>query len=403
MKLIVKCLVILSCSSASVTWAAWAEDIYASKYLDIRFSKASIAIITARDAYLFDRKVGLGRPHNGALTSDFLPSAARKKIESVRIEGEGENSYRDSELWDQWISTNGIVFQTQNGYCGESAEIYHRLLYGSSNIKINKKKCSSADSSSPRICLSNLEIETHLPGCESISDIAVVGDQVWLGSYEQHEGGDGEGSGARVISLKSNKLLASFSTKRKSMAGNVMALNYDSQTGKLVALKKSAAGRVDGGKLKSQLKNELADGFVRVIRHDPVSKDVWILTKSALHRVNNHKIIDRWYLSEQFNADGDVTLLATLKSQKSNPWAIMARDTKLAETRPIWRQLQQAPNLAKRITYAYDDDGKYFKVDGKRMSSYETVEDKQTTMLMWDFKTSQPGFAQELINRLSKK
>jgi hypothetical protein len=155
--------------------------------------------------------------------------------------------------------------------------------------------------------------------------------------------------------------------------------------------------------LKAQLKNELADGFVRVIRHDPITKDVWILTKSALHRVNNHKIIDRWYLSEQFNADGDATLLGTLKSQKSNPWAIMARHTKLVETRTIWRQLQQAPKIAKRITYAYDDDGKYFKIDGKRMSSYEVVEDKHTTMLMWDYKTSQPGFAQELINRLSKK
>jgi hypothetical protein len=206
---------------------------------------------------------------------------------------------------------------------------------------------------------------TYLPRCETISAIDVIGDHLWLGSNEQYEYGDGAGSGVRVISLKSKKLLAAFSPKQKSMAGYVMPLNFDAATGKLSAVKKAAAGRANGGKMIAQSKGLLADGYVIFIRYDPVTKDVWVLTQTALHRISNEKVVERWYFSEQFNTDGQVTLLASLKPKNSNPWAIMARHTKLMDTKPIWKQLQQNPNMAKRVTYEYDELGDHFRVDGQ--------------------------------------
>ena len=139
-----------------------------------------------------------------------------------------------------------------------------------------------------------------------------------------------------------------------------------------------------------QSRGQLADGFVHFIRHDPATRDVWVLTQTALHRISNEKVIARWYSSEQFNPDGQVTLLAGSKPKKSNPWAILARHTKLMDTKPIWKQLSQSPMLAKRLTHAYDDEGKYFSIDGNQLSN----------MVMWDYDPSSSEAAQELINRL---
>jgi hypothetical protein len=364
MKLAVRCALILSWAISSLAWAAWAEDIYAPKYLDIRFSQTSVALITERAAYLFDRKVGLGHPYIGPLSNNFLPSTARQKLDSIRVNSKTTDGL--DTHWDQWKTAKGLVFLTTDGYCDEGAEIYHGLRYKGNDI------------------------DTELPACESISDIEVIGDQLWLGSYESFEGGSGAGSGVRVISLKSKQLIAAFSPKQKSMMGSVTALNFDAETGTLSVVKKAAAGRVNGGKMVAESKGLLADGYVLFIRHDPVTNDVLVLTKTALHRIINGKVTERWYLSEQFNSDGQVTLLASLKPQKSNPWAIMARHTKLIDTKPIWKQLQQSPKLVKRLTYAYDDEGKYFSIDGKQLSD----------MVMWDYDPSSTEAAQELINRL---
>lgn len=116
---------------------------------------------------------------------------------------------------------------------------------------------------------------------------------------------------------------------------------------------------------KLDLATLISARYVLFIRHDPVTNDVLVLTKTALHRISKGKVTERWYLSEQFNPDGQVTLLASLKPKKSNPWAIMARHTKLMDTKPIWKQLQEAPNMAKRVAYEYDDLGDHFRIDGK--------------------------------------
>lgn len=399
MKLGVKYIVILSWAIPSLVWAAWAEDIYAPKYSDVRFSRTSVAVITERAAYVFDRKVGLGKPFIGALANDFLPSTALQKLDTLRI----SNEKSDDTTWDQWQTAKGIVFQTTYGYCDEGAETYHGLRYVDKPIKKDASGCHPAHTASSQTCLGNVEINTHFPACESISDIEVIDDQLWLGSYESFEGGSGAGSGVRVISLKTKQLIAAFSPKQKSMVGSLTALNFDAATGKLSIVKKAAAGRANGAKLISESKGQLADGYVLFIRHDPMTNDVWVLTKTALHRISKEKINTRWYLSEQFNTEGRVTLLASLKPQKSNPWAIMARYTKLLDTKAIWKQLQQSPKLAKKLTYAYDDEGKFFSIGGKRLEAYATVENNQTTMLMWDYDLSRADYAQELINRLNSK
>lgn len=399
MKLALKCVFLLSLVLGSSAYTAVAEDISTPKYIDIRFSQHSIALITERAAYSFDRKVGLGHPLTGELPNNFQISTARQKLDSIRVNSKTTDS--QDTLWDQWETADGHVLQTTDGYCGEGAEIYHDLRYMGKPKKMDSLSCKPAHSISLPTCLGKVEIDTNLPGCESISDFEVIGDQLWLGSYEQHEYVFGAGSGVRVISLKSKKLIAAFSPKRKSMDGYVMPLNFDAQTGKLSAVKKAAVGRANGGKIIAQSKGLLADGYVIFIRHDTVTNDVWVLTQTALHRISNEKVVERWYISEQFNTDGQVTLLASLKPKNSNPWAIMARETKLIDAKPIWKQLKESPNLAKRLTYEYDHEGNFFRIDRKPISGYD--EKGELIVRTWEYERASVEAAQQIINRLKTK
>lgn len=379
MKITIKYAFILSWTIVTLAQAGVAADISTPTYSDIRFSKNSVALITERGTYSFSRKMGLAKPISGDLPIEFLRSTKLENLPPKEVKQSNSDDRGDSIWLMPWKTSQGFEFQTVGAYCGEGSEDYHSLLYRGK------------------------EIATYLPGCESISAIEVINSHLWLGSFEQYEYGDGAGSGVRVISLKSKKLIAAFSPKQKSMAGYVMPLNFDAATGMLSVVKKAAAGRANDGKMIAKSKGLLADGYVVFIRHDSVTNDVWVLTQSALHRISNEKVITRWYLSEQFNMDGQVTLLGSRKPQKSNAWAILARHTKLLDTKPLWKQLRQSPRMAGRVTYEYDEEGNYFSVDGKRMEAYATTENKQTTMLMWDFNLSRTEFAQELITRLNNK
>jgi hypothetical protein len=391
MKFAVKFVFISIWIHATSAFAAIAEDISRPAIKDLIFSYHSIAVVTERESYIFDRKyeptkphpsgyglerpnsgIGVARRHSGALGKDFLHGTETKK--------------QMETLWDpvstvhvtNWVTESGAKFSSIDGYCGEGQDDYHLLSF---NLR---------------------ELNTHLPGCESISDLMLLDDQLWLGSYEQHEMSSGGGSGVRVVSLRTKKLIAAYSPNQKSMTGYVTPLNFDAASGKLTAVKKSAAGRINSGRIIVQSHGQLADGFVKFIRRDVTTpNDVWVLTETALHRIVHGKVKERWYLSEQFNSEGQVTLFADLKPQRSNPWAILARETKLMNTFPIWKQLQQSPKLAKRLTYQYEDEGHFFRIDGNRISGYD---DKgEVIVKTWEYDRGSSEVAQQIINRLKSK
>lgn len=328
MKLIVKCLLALTVGVALIAEAGVAADVSTPAYRDIRFSKNSVALITERGAYSFDRQMKEGKPISGTLPNAFFPSTNPKKLD-----GQAEIN--------TWKTANGIEFQTIDAYCGEGAEMYHSLLYRGKRMA------------------------TYLPRCESINALEVVDGHLWLGSYEQYEYGRGQGLGVRIISLETKKLLAAFSPSEKSLFRCSETTGRDEKTKQIKTERKCYDNRAGGGRLVEKSLGLLAHGSMLHIRHDPFSKDVWILTETALHRVSNMKAISRWYLSEQFNSDGQVTLQASLKPQKSNPWAMLVRHTKLKDSKSIWSQLKLMPQLAKRLTYEYDELGDHFKLDGK--------------------------------------
>ena len=196
--------------------------------------------------------MGLAKPISGDFSTAFLPSIKPENSPPIEIKQSNTDQQVDSIWLTPWKPSLRYEFQTVGAYCGEGSEDYPSLLYRGK------------------------EMATYLPRCETISALDVIGDHLWLGSYEQYEYGYGAGSGVRVISLKSKKLIAAFSPKQKSMAGYVMPLNFDAATGKLSAVKKAAAGRANGGKMIAQSKGLLADGYVIFIRYDPVTKDVWV-------------------------------------------------------------------------------------------------------------------------------
>ena len=391
MKLAIKYIAILCWTLSTFAQAGVAEDISRPVFTDMRFSYDSVALITDNRAYIFSSHAGLAggvekgfsgglkdgiavgfaRPTKGKLGNEFHAVFNKTKTESESLKGYFGG---DDVTVLNWVSEHGLKFQAVGGYCGEGVDHHHALFF---QLK---------------------ELNTYLPGCETISELSVIydfeqkSDELWLGSYEQYEYGDGAGSGVRVISLKSKKLVAAFSPKQKSMDGYVIPLNFDASSGKLMLIEKSAAGRAASGsenarKLIARSKGQLADGYVKFIRTGAGnSSAVWVLTDTALHQISDKKVIGQWHLSEQFNAEGDLTLLASLKPVKSDPWAILLRHTKVLDTKSIWQQLQKSPKLAKRLTYAYDEEGNYFSIDGKQLGAYNTLE-----------------YPQDLINRLKTK
>ena len=173
-------------------------------------------------------------------------------------------------------------------------------------------------------------VPTHLPPCDTISALEIVQNQLWLGSFYQGELSRGPGSGVRASTLKSGKLIAAF------------------KPGK-----------------------DLADGYVQLIQQDPSTGDMWIATNTALHRVRHSKVVERWYVSDQFTGGGLITYYLGRKLPQSNPWAILVRITGGTDSRAVWHKLQRQPRLAARLHFAYDEDGKFFSLDGVRPGSQE--------------------------------
>lgn len=367
MKLLRLIAIITAWLYCSIAQAGVATDISNPAIKDLLFSYREIALVTDRATYVFDKGFlpkridasgrieqpfsisPFARVHIGALGKEFYGAQTSQEAETFALHDRGPSA-SGAVHWKMtnYSGDNKPKFSTLSGYCGEGLEQYHKLF------------------------LNFRELNTFLPGCESISDMLLLNfDQLWLGSYEQHEYSNGPGSGVRVISLKPYKLLAAFSPATKSISGHVMALNFNSHTGKLSKVEKAAAGRAKGGKIIADSRGQLADGYVRFIRNDSGFDFVWVLTETALHQIKDLKVIARRYLSEQFNNEGQVTLFASSKPQSSNPWAILARHTKLVDTKYLWSQLQQNPKVAKRLTYEYDELGDHFRIDGKLFNESE--------------------------------
>lgn len=206
-------------------------------------------------------------------------------------------------IGDRWTLPDGTVFQSQPGYCDEGAE---DALQFSKNGR---------------------PLETLFDKCDRVSSLAVVKRQLWLGSVSPGEWGDGPGIGVNVFSLRSGRFLKQFLAKE-----------------------------------------DLADGFVQLIQVDPITNDVWIATRTALHRVHRLKVVERWYVSEQFLANGKATYEFSSKPRRSSPWAIFARSTGIAEpNNTIWQHLQAQPKLLSRLSFAYDEEGYFFSVDGLKL------------------------------------
>ncbi len=178
-------------------------------------------------------------------------------------------------------------------------------------------------------------LETFLDKCDRVSALAVVNRQLWLGSVSPGEWGDGPGTGVHVLSLHKGRLLVQMLPKM-----------------------------------------DLADGFVQFIQGDPIRNDVWIATRTALHRIHQFKVVSRWYVSEQFSSSGKVTYEFSFKPRQSSPWAIFARATGITEpTNPVWKQLQDQPKLLDRLRFAYDEEGFFFSVDGLKLELIDQPDD----------------------------
>lgn len=169
-------------------------------------------------------------------------------------------------------------------------------------------------------------VETFLGNCDRVSSIAVRDQQLWLGSVSPGEWGDGPGSGVTVLSLQTDELIAQILPKR-----------------------------------------DLAEGFVQLVQVDPVTNDVWIATRTALHRIHRLKVVDRWYVSEQFSATGKATYELSAKRRASSPWAIWARATGIINPDELWKRMRAQPKLRDRLRFAYDEEGYFFSVDGSKL------------------------------------
>lgn len=186
--------------------------------------------------------------------------------------------------------------------------------------------CYEGEDQSLQVSRSGKPLETYLSTCDAVSAVALVKHHLWLGSVSPGYY-DGPGSGVRVVSLRNGDLLAQFWPKK-----------------------------------------DLADGLVRTIQADPFGNDIWIASETALHRVHQFKVVERWYWSEQFSPVGKLSYELDSKRKKSATWAVWARATGLADEHLVWNQLQRQPKMHQRLRYAYDEDGYFFSVDGVHLT-----------------------------------
>ena len=92
-----------------------------------------------------------------------------------------------------------------------------------------------------------------------------------------------------------------------------------------------------------------------------------MVTESGIHKVKNAKVIEKWYLSEQFNKQGQAVLYASHKPKKSNPWALLFREAGIEDTRSFWAEVNSYHGVRDRLNYMYDEEGYHFRIDGLKM------------------------------------
>jgi hypothetical protein len=241
---------------------------------NVIFSKTSVGFISIDQRYfILDRVSRSFKQVKEHFFYQQFPDRDAKKIAEVIKKGEHPSTVI-------LRASNGMEFKTENAYCAEGTVRHHKLW------------------------MHDRLIAEQVRPCVSISSVEIVGDQLWLGTRYDGEGGDYPARGIVIQSLQEGKLINKIDT-RHGLTGNL----------------------------------------VRVIRIDPYGKNVWVVTHQGFNEIDRVlKVVDKQYFCEDFiPTTGESAVLLSPVLKPSNPFAVISRVLAVQNAKGFYEAVKRIP------------------------------------------------------------
>ena len=145
-----------------------------------------------------------------------------------------------------------------------------------------------------------------LKHCTSVAAIEIIGTQVWFGTVQPYEGGEGGAEGIVVQALDKNRKVTSITAKS----------------------------------------GLTTDGPIYQLRDDPFTKTVWVATDRGLNQVDRQfRVVWGRYWYEDFEPSSGSSRTQLIKTQKqSNAFAVLGRKLGVQDWQAYRQVVQQIPS-----------------------------------------------------------
>lgn len=251
---------------------------------NILFSKDAVGFIASDKRYfVFDRgSKEFHQVDESRMKETFPGPAPLSPSEVIQNNGIGSTVLLRT--------SGGKAYRTTNAYCDEGEESYHDLS------------------------LDDIALEDAVLPCVSISAIEKVGDQLWLGTRYDGEGGESPAEGIIVQAAKKGTLIKKI--------GSEQGLTGD---------------------------------LIRVIRSDPFGPTVWVATQWGLNQLDrNLNIVQSGFFDEDFDpATGRSTVFLSPVLKESNPFVVLQRQLEIRETKNFYEAVKKIPPEVEREVSVY--------------------------------------------------
>lgn len=188
-------------------------------------------------------------------------------------------------------TTGGEQFEQTRGACSEGAAEAHVLRYQQRRFPDVLKTCST------------------------VTAVEIIGSQVWFGTAEFSEWGDGKAEGIVVQALHKREKIQSITAK-----------------------------------------SGLTGGVIRMLREDPVTKTVWVATERGLNQIDRRfRVMWSGYWYEELESSShklQTRLSATPKV--SDPFAVMGRELGVEDWAAFSEAIEHVSSAERNKLRLYD-------------------------------------------------
>lgn len=238
------------------------------------------------------------------------------------------------------------------------------LLRASNGMEFKAKNayCSEGEDIHHELWMQEKVVVDQAEPCSSISTVEIVGNQLWLGTRYDGEYGDYPAQGVIIQSLREGNIIEKI--------GNTEGLTGD---------------------------------LIRVIRIDPYSQNIWVITQRGFNEIDkSFKIANAKYFYEDFNpATGKPVVLLSTVAKQSNPFAVVERLLAIKDTKAFYNAVSQIPKQTQAQFSLYNFHAGIYLAANIRAVKESFVPKDMNILIPFFIEAAQSGQEQVRLTALS--